>query len=75
MQNKAQCNLDRQTAKIFALSSENVTKWEFLTGKNVLPEKVLLEKAAMIKRFKYYLLKKELKKQTSIVFQKNSIKT
>ena len=29
-QNKAQYNLDRQTAKISALSSGNVSKYEFL---------------------------------------------
>ena len=41
-QNKAQCILNRQTAKISALSSENVRNYEFLTGKDVLPEKGLL---------------------------------
>ena len=45
-ENNAQYNLDRQTAKISALSSGNVSKYEFLTGKDVLPEKDLLEKAA-----------------------------
>ena len=45
-QNKAQYVLDRQTAKISALSSGNVSKYEFLTDKDVLPEKNLLEKAA-----------------------------
>ena len=51
-QNKAQYNLDRQTAKSSALSSGNVNKYEFLIGKDVLPEKDLLpEKAATIKRF------------------------
>ena len=39
-QNKAQNDLDRETAKISALSSENVSKYEFLTGKDVLPEKI-----------------------------------
>ena len=38
-QNKAQYNLDRQTAKVSALSSGNVSKYEFLSGKDVLPEK------------------------------------
>ena len=38
-QNKAQYNLDRQTAVISALSPINVSKYEFLTGKDVLPEK------------------------------------
>ena len=37
-QNKAQCDLDRQPAKISALSSGNVSKYEFLTSKDVLPE-------------------------------------
>ena len=50
-QNKAQYNLDRPTAKISALSSENVSKYEFLSGKDVLPAEDLLEKAAAIKIF------------------------
>ena len=50
-QNKAQYNLDRQTAKISALSSGNVGKYEYFTGQDVLPEKYLLEKAPAIKRF------------------------
>ena len=41
-QNIAQYDLGRQTAKILALSSGKV-------GKDVLPEKGLLEKAAAIK--------------------------
>ena len=41
-QNKGQYNLDRQTAKISALSSGNIGKYEFVTGKDVLPEKNLL---------------------------------
>ena len=41
-QNKAQYNLDRQNAKISALSSGNVSKYKFLTGKDVFPEKELL---------------------------------
>ena len=65
-QNKAQYYLDRQTAKTFALSSENVSKYDFLTSEGVFPEKVLLEKAAALKRFEYSPLDKELKKQTSV---------
>ena len=34
---------------MFALSSGNVSKYEFLTGKDVLPGTYLLEKAAAIK--------------------------
>ena len=58
VQNKAQYDLDRQTAKISAASSENNSKYGFFTGKDVLPEKYLLEKAATTKRFKYSLLGK-----------------
>ena len=43
-QNKAQYNLDKQTAKISDLSSRNVSKHEFLTDKDVLPEKDLDKK-------------------------------
>ena len=42
-QSKDQYDLDRQTAKISALSSGNVSKYEFLTGKDVLTGKDLLE--------------------------------
>ena len=54
-QNKARYDLDRQTAKISALSSGNVTKYEFLTCK-----------AATMKRFEYSPLARELKAQTDI---------
>ena len=62
--NKAQYDLDRQTAKISALSSGNVSKYECLT--DFLPEKHLLGKAATMKRFEYCPLGKELKAQTGI---------
>ena len=52
-QNKAQYDLDGQTAKISASSPGNVGKYEFLTGKDVLPEKYLLEEAAAVKRLEY----------------------
>ena len=48
------------------LSLGNVSKYEFLTGKDVLPEKDLLKKSAKIKRFEYSLLSKELKAQSNI---------
>ena len=64
--------LDRQTAKILALSSRTVGKYEFSIGKDVLPEKGLLKKAATIKRFEYSPLGSELEKK--LVLQKNSIK-
>ena len=65
-QNNAQYDLDRQTAKVSALSSGNVSKFEFLTGKDVLPEKHFLEKAATMKRFEYSPLGRKLKGQTDI---------
>ena len=70
--NKTKYNLDRQTAKISALSSRNIGKYEFLTGEDVLPEKVQLEKAAIVKRFEYSLLDSELR--SKLVLQKNNIK-
>ena len=39
----------QKTAKISALSSGNVSKYEFLTRKDILSEKDLLEKATAIK--------------------------
>ena len=64
--NKAQYNLDKQTAKVSALSSRNVCKYEFLTGKDVLPEQNMLEKAATTQRFVYSPLGNELKAQMRI---------
>ena len=43
-QNKAQYNLNRQTAKILALLSENIGKYEFLTSKDTI---------TTMKRFEY----------------------
>ena len=44
-QNKAQYDLDKQHAKISALSSGNVSKYEFLTGKDVLLVKRLVRES------------------------------
>ena len=65
-ENKAQYDLERLTAKILVLSSENVSKDESLTRKYVSPEKDLLEKVATMKRFEYSSLCKVLKEQTEI---------
>ena len=65
-QNKVRYDLDRQTTKISALSSGNVSKYEFLTGKYFLPEKDLLEKAAALKRCEYSLWDKKLNAQTKV---------
>ena len=64
--NKAQYDLDRQTAKTSALSSRNISIYEFLNSKDVLPEQDLLEKVAALKRFGYSLLGNDLKNQTSV---------
>ena len=66
-QNKAQYNLDRHTAKISVLSLGNVSKYDFLTGKDALLERGLLKKLLQSKeRFKYSSLGNELRKQTSV---------
>ena len=49
-QNKAQYDLYRETGKISSWLSGNDTKYEFLTGKEVLPEKYLLGNADTMKR-------------------------
>ena len=65
-QNKAQYDLDRQIVKTSVLSSGNFSKYEFLNGKDVLPEKDLLGKAVTVKIFECSLLGKGLKAQTDI---------
>ena len=65
-QNKAQYDLNKRTAKVSALLSRNVSKYEFLTGKDVLPEKDLLQQAATINRFEHSPLGNKLKAQTDI---------
>ena len=35
IQNEAQCDLDRKAAKISALSSNNLDKYEYLTGEDL----------------------------------------
>ena len=70
MQNKAQYNLERQISKISALSSGNISKYEFLVG--VLPEKDLLGKAATIKKFEYSPLGSILEKN-KVALEKTKI--
>ena len=74
-QNKTQYNLDRPTAKISALSSGNVSKYEFLTGKDVLSEKDLLEKAAALKIFEYSPLGKAFEKLTNVIKNRQRLLT
>ena len=63
-QNKAWYNLNRQTAKISALSSGNVSKYEFLTDKDVLPGKGLARKSFNNENIWIFSVSKDLKTQT-----------
>ena len=49
MQNEAQCDLDRKAAKISALSSNNLDKYEYLTGEDLGLKPNTIEQA----RFEY----------------------
>ena len=57
-QNETQYNLDRKSAKISALSSKNLVKYEHLTGEDLEYEKSALEQA----RFEYYPVSRFLNK-------------
>ena len=71
--NKAQYDLDRLPAKISPLSSGNVSKSEFLTGKDFLPKKDLMEESVKMKRFEYSPLGKELRARDVIAKKTVSI--
>ena len=45
MQNEAQYDLDREAAKISALSSNNLDKYEYLTGEDLGIKSSTVEKA------------------------------
>ena len=47
-QNKAQYELDGQTAKISDLSSGNVSKYKFLIKKDVLPERNSIKNSTIL---------------------------
>ena len=49
MQNEAQYNIDRKGAKISALSSNNLNKYEYLTGEDLNLKQSTVEQA----RFEY----------------------
>ena len=55
------------------MSLGNVSKYEFLTSKDVLPGKDLLEKAATMKRFEYSPLDNELKVQTGVAKDQDNL--
>ena len=58
MQNEAQYDLDRKAAKISALSSGNLDKYEYLTGEDLNYKPSTVEQA----KFDYSLLSKFFKK-------------
>ena len=60
-QNKAQYDLDTQIARNLAWSSGNLEKYQFLTGKNVLLEKDLLEKAYRVEKRNWHCKKSSIK--------------
>ena len=60
-QNEAQYDLDRKAAKIFALSSTNLDKYESLTGEDLGPKPSTVEQA----KFEYSPLGKIFNKGLS----------
>ena len=58
MQNEAQYDLDRKAAKIFALSSNNLDKYEYFTGEDLGLKSSTVEQA----RFEYSPLGKVFNK-------------
>ena len=58
MQNEARYNLDRKAAKIFGLSSNNLDKYEYLTGEDLGLKSSTVEQA----KFEYSPLGKFLMK-------------
>ena len=62
---KLQQDINREAAKISALSSGKIDKYEYLTGKEILPlgQKRVIEQAM----FTYYLLVKAFEKQIKTI--------
>ena len=50
--NQTQYNLDREAAKIFALSSKELDKYEYLTGEDLGYKPIVVEQA----KFEYFPL-------------------
>ena len=61
MQNEAQYDLDRKAAKMSALSSNNLDKYEYLTGEDLGLKPSTIEQA----KFEYYSLGKTFNKGLS----------
>ena len=56
-----------------AFSLGNGSKYEFLTGKDVLSENDLLEKAAALKRFWYSPLRRAFEQQTNVIKKQTEV--
>ena len=71
---KLQYDIDREAAKISALSSEKIGKYEYLTGEEILPSDQwrVIEQA----KFTYSPLGKALEKKTKAIenYEKKQIK-
>ena len=61
-QNKAQYDLNRQTAKVSALLSRNVSKHVFLTGKDVLPQKDFFGKSCYNQKISIFTIRSGVEK-------------
>ena len=62
---KLQCGINREAAKISALSSNKIGKYEYLTGEEILPsnQKQIIEQA----KFTYSPLGKAFEKQLKTI--------
>ena len=62
---KIQCDINREEAKISALSSGKIHKYEYLTSKDILPsnQQQIIEEA----RFTYYPLGKAFEKRVKTI--------
>ena len=62
---KLQYDIDGEAAKISALSSGKIDKYEYVTGEEILPsnQQQIIEQA----KFTYYLLGKAFEKQTKTI--------
>ena len=65
---KLQYDINREAAKILALSSGKIHKYEYLTSEDILPsyQQQIIEQA----RFTYSLLGKDFEKETKIIEDK-----
>ena len=65
---KLQYDINREAAKISALSSGKIHKYEYLTGEDILPsnQQQIIEQA----KFNYSLLGKAFEKQTKTIEEK-----